>query len=80
MPELNIFVCMKVVPKSEEIRVNTETMAIIREGVRSEINPPDMNALEMAYLMEREFPNMNYSSVIQVLERSDLGLQCAIQD
>ncbi len=41
-------VCVKVVPKSEEIRVDPDTMMLIREGVRSEINPPDMNALEMA--------------------------------
>lgn len=38
-----------------------------------------MNALEMAYLMEREFPDMNYSGVIEVLERSDLGLGCGTQ-
>ena len=41
-------VCVKVVPKSEEVRVDPETMSLIRDGVRSEINPPDMNALEMA--------------------------------
>jgi electron transfer flavoprotein beta subunit len=45
---LKIVVCVKVVPKSEEIRVDPDTMMLIREGVRSEINPPDMNALEMA--------------------------------
>jgi electron transfer flavoprotein beta subunit len=48
MPDLHIVVCLKVVPKSEEIRVDNETWRIIREGARSEINPPDMNALEMA--------------------------------
>jgi electron transfer flavoprotein beta subunit len=48
MPELNIVVCMKVVPKPEEIRVDTETGWLKREAVRSEINPPDMNAIEMA--------------------------------
>ena len=48
MPDLEIVVCMKVVPKSEEIRVDTETLLLERTGVRSEINPPDMNALEMA--------------------------------
>jgi electron transfer flavoprotein beta subunit len=48
MPELRTVVCVKVVPKSEEIRVDKETMLIVREDVRSEINPPDMNALEMA--------------------------------
>ena len=39
---------MKVVPKPEEIRVDPETRRIERSQVRSEINPPDMNALEMA--------------------------------
>jgi electron transfer flavoprotein beta subunit len=48
MPELHTVVCVKVVPKSEEIRVDTDTMLLVRENVRSEINPPDMNALEMA--------------------------------
>ncbi len=48
MPDLRIVVCMKVVPKPEEIRVDRETMALVRAGARSEMNPPDMNALEMA--------------------------------
>ena len=52
MPDLHIVVCLKVVPKSEEIRVDHETWRIIREGTRSEINPPDMNALEMALALK----------------------------
>ena len=56
MPDLEIVVCMKVVPKSEEIRVNTETLLLERTGVRSEINPPDMNALEMALALKDEQP------------------------
>jgi electron transfer flavoprotein beta subunit len=48
MPEPHIVVCTKVVPRPEEIRVDEETMRIDRTQVRSEINPPDMNALEMA--------------------------------
>jgi len=48
MSELHSVVCVKVVPKPEEIRVDTETMRLERENARSEINPPDMNALEMA--------------------------------
>jgi electron transfer flavoprotein beta subunit len=46
--ELHSVVCVKVVPKPEEIRVDPETMLLERAGARSEINPPDMNALEMA--------------------------------
>jgi len=39
---------MKVVPKPEEVGVDKETMRLDRENARSEMNPPDMNALEMA--------------------------------
>jgi electron transfer flavoprotein beta subunit len=39
---------MKVVPKPEEVGVDRESMRLDRENARSEMNPPDMNALEMA--------------------------------
>ena len=48
MSELHVVACTKIVPKAEEIRVDEATLRIERAGVRSEINPPDMNALEMA--------------------------------
>jgi electron transfer flavoprotein beta subunit len=48
MRDLRIVVCVKVVPRSEEIRVDYETHLLDRSNARSEINPPDMNALEMA--------------------------------
>jgi electron transfer flavoprotein beta subunit len=48
MTELTVVVCMKVVPKPEEIRVDPETRRLERSQVRSEINPPDMDALEVA--------------------------------
>lgn len=49
MPEPRMVVCMKVVPKPEEIRVDAETHLLERTNARAEINPPDMNALEMAF-------------------------------
>ncbi len=48
MDELHIAVCLKVVPKPEEIVVDEKTRRLERANARSEINPPDMNALEMA--------------------------------
>ena len=48
MTELHIVVCVKVTPKAEEICVDPKTNLLAREGVRSEINPPDMNAMELA--------------------------------
>jgi electron transfer flavoprotein beta subunit len=55
MAELHTVVCVKVTPKPEEIRVDPETMLLVRDGVRSEINPPDMNALEMALKLKDRY-------------------------
>jgi electron transfer flavoprotein beta subunit len=60
MVELKIAVCMKVVPKPEEIRVDTKTGWLMREKVRSEINPPDMNAMEMALRLKDRFGGQIY--------------------
>lgn len=51
-PELNMLVCLKVVPKSEEVGVDRDTMTLDRGNARSEINPPDMNALEAALALK----------------------------
>ena len=48
MRDLKIVVCLKVVPKSEEVTVNAETNTLERANARSEINGADMNALQMA--------------------------------
>ena len=45
---MNIVVCIKQVPESTEVRVDPETNALIREGVKSIINPVDENAIEAA--------------------------------
>lgn len=55
MPELHSVVCVKVVPKPEEIRVDPNTMLLDRAEARSEINPPDMNALEMALRLKDRY-------------------------
>ena len=55
MPELHIVVCVKVVPKPEEIRVDPRTRQLDRLNVRHEINPPDMNALEIALGLKDRF-------------------------
>ncbi|MCL4241313.1 MAG: electron transfer flavoprotein subunit beta/FixA family protein [Dehalococcoidia bacterium] len=53
--ELHTVVCLKVVPKSEEVGVDRETMTLDRGNARSEINPPDMNALEAALALKDRF-------------------------
>lgn len=55
MRDLHTVVCVKIVPKPEEIRVDPKTNVLERMGVRSEINPPDMNALEMALTVKDRY-------------------------
>ena len=55
MADLQILVCVKVVPKPEEIRVDPQTHLLERVNTRSEINPPDMNAMEMALSLKDRY-------------------------
>lgn len=55
MPELHSVVCVKVVPKPEEVRVDPATRMLDRANARSEINPLDMNALEMALKLKDRY-------------------------
>jgi len=57
-------VCMKVVPKPEEIRVHPDNRRLDRAGARSELNPADVNALEFALrLKDRHGGRVNILSM-----------------
>jgi electron transfer flavoprotein beta subunit len=43
---MDIIVCIKQVPETTDVRINPETNTLIREGVKSIINPFDMYAIE----------------------------------
>jgi len=45
---MRLVVCLKVVPRPEEVRVDRATKTLDRAGVRSVINPADLTALEAA--------------------------------
>ncbi len=45
---MRIVVCLKVVPRPEEVKVDLETKMLDRAGARSVINTSDLNALETA--------------------------------
>lgn len=51
---LKIIVCVKVVPKPEEVRVDPVTWRLDRGAARSELNPPDMNAVEFALQLKEQ--------------------------
>ena len=51
---MNIIVCIKQVPNTQEVRIDPKTGSLIREGVPSIINPEDKNAIEEAVLLKEK--------------------------
>jgi len=51
---MNIIVCIKQVPETTEVRINPETNTLVREGVKSIINPFDMYAIEEGILLKEK--------------------------
>ncbi|MFH1269889.1 MAG: electron transfer flavoprotein subunit beta/FixA family protein [Candidatus Omnitrophota bacterium] len=52
---MNIIVCIKQVPETTEVRINPETNTLIREGVKSIVNPFDMYAIEEGVRLKEKF-------------------------
>jgi electron transfer flavoprotein beta subunit len=53
---MRIVVCIKQVPDTTEVRMDSKTGTLIREGVPSVINPDDVNALEAALRVKDSDP------------------------
>ena len=49
---MNIIVCLKQVPDTNEFKIDPKTETLIRDGVPSIINPDDKNALEAALVLK----------------------------
>ena len=52
---MNIIVCIKQVPETTEVKINPQTNTLIREGVKSIINPFDMYAIEEGIRLKERF-------------------------
>lgn len=50
--KFRVVVCVKVVPRPEEVKVDEATMTLSRDKARSMMNPPDFFALEQALGMK----------------------------
>ncbi len=55
---MNIIVCIKQVPDTNEVKIDPKTGTLIREGVPSIINPDDRNALEEALRIKDELKDV----------------------
>ncbi|MDD4939059.1 MAG: electron transfer flavoprotein subunit beta/FixA family protein [Candidatus Omnitrophica bacterium] len=52
---MNIIVCIKQVPETTEVRINPETNTLIREGVKSIVNPFDAYAIEEGVRLKEKY-------------------------
>jgi electron transfer flavoprotein beta subunit len=52
---MHIIVCIKQVPETTDVRINPETNTLIRDGVKSIINPFDMYAIEESVRLKERF-------------------------
>lgn len=51
---MNIIVCIKQVPDTTDVKINPETNTLVREGVKSIINPFDMYAIEAGVRLKEQ--------------------------
>jgi len=52
---MNIVVCLKQVPGTTEVKINPETNTLIRQGIKSIINPFDSYALEEGVRLREKY-------------------------
>ena len=64
---MNIVVCVKAVPGSTEVKMDTKTHTIIRDGGESVVNPFDAAALEVALRIKDEHRAAGEACTVTVL-------------
>lgn len=52
---MNIIVCVKQVPDTNDVKMDKQTNTLIREGVQSILNPFDMYAVEEGILLKEQY-------------------------
>lgn len=64
---MNIVVCVKAVPGSTEVKMDTKTHTIIRDGGEAVVNPFDAAALEVALRIKDEHRAAGEACTVTVL-------------
>lgn len=74
---MNIVVCIKQVPDTTEVKINPKTGTLIRDGVKSIINPDDKSGLETALRIKEEV-GANITVISMGPKQAELALREAI--
>lgn len=72
---MNIVVCVKQVPDTNEVRLDPKTGTLIREGVPSIINPDDKAGLEAALRLKEQ-----WGATVTVLTMGPLQAKAALKE
>ncbi|MBU5427733.1 electron transfer flavoprotein subunit beta/FixA family protein [Tissierella pigra] len=72
---MNIIVCIKQVPDTNEVRIDPVRGTLIREGVPSIINPDDRNALEEALKIKDKMENVKVIVLSMGPPQADVALR-----
>lgn len=72
---MNIIVCIKQVPNTNEVRLNPETGTLIRDGVPCIINPDDKAGLEAALVLKDQL-----GAKVTVLSMGPPQADCALRE
>ncbi len=75
---MNIIVCLKQVPDTNEVKIDPVRGTLIREGVPSIINPDDRNALEEALRLKDENKDIKVTVLSMGPPQADVALREAI--
>ena len=72
---MNIVVCIKQVPDTESVQVDSKTGVLIRDGIETKMNPYDLYALETALRIKAET-----NAVIHVITMGPPNAQAVIEE
>ena len=60
---INIAVCIKQVPNTNQVKIDKKTGTLIRKGIKSICNPDDKNALEEALRLKDTYENVKITVI-----------------
>jgi electron transfer flavoprotein alpha/beta subunit len=75
---MNIIVCLKQVPDTNEVKIDPVKGTLIREGVPSIINPDDRNALEEALKIKDANPDTKITILSMGPPQADVAIKEAL--
>ncbi len=75
---MKIFVCIKQVPDTNEVKLDPKTGTLIRDGVPSIINHDDRNALEEALRLKDRYKDVEITVITMGPPQADVALREAL--